>query len=176
MDTADTSRIVIIMRGWPGSGKSTLANSIQNYFVSQRKWGPIVSADFGHINVLTKKYDWKQENSTHAYWFCRRTFDLSVRDNDDFIIVDNTNIKKHEYEHYIKRAEEYGYKVYQAIPNNPDMWDVQKCFERNVHNVPLETIQRMKDSFEDDNRFERFVLPGDGQEGNRSVAANGSQS
>lgn len=147
---------VIIMRGWPGSGKSTIASALAECLdgsVSR------VSADKYHYSLFTSLYEWKPENVEFAHRSCKREFAESMSMGVDYLIVDNTNIRKKDYEYYVELAQEHGYKVYQAIPRNRGMWDIDECFRRNIHNVPKETIQRMKDSFEDDPRLERLTLP-----------------
>jgi len=57
------------------------------------------------------------------------------------IVIDNTNIKTRDYRKYVEEAQQYGYTVF------------QKTFKsqfKNVHSVPDDVVQRMKDSFQDD--------------------------
>lgn len=160
-------KTVIIMRGWPGSGKSTLSKAILESLTNGCVGVDchdicrvhIASADKWHVNPLTGKYEWKPENVSFAHHACRYKFSEAVSCGKTLLIVDNTNIRKKDYEYYVDVAQKHGYKVFQAIPNNPGMWDIDECFKRNVHNVPRETIQRMRDSFEDDPELERLILP-----------------
>lgn len=160
------TRVVIIMRGWPGSGKSTLCRAIYEEFV-RRGTDPfeisVCSADHYHINKTTKKYEWKQENAAKAHLYCKEQFEADILDNDASVIfVDNTNIRRKEYAYYVDLARDHGYKVLQAHGQSPYKHSVEECFKRNVHNVPLEVITRMKDAFENDTELEHFRFPEDG--------------
>lgn len=152
---------VIIMRGWPGSGKSVLARALQFYLIERYSLWPlsavVVSADTYHISPFTGKYKWLPENVATAHAVCRREFAFAVARRKTVIIVDNTNIKKKDYAYYVETATGHGYEVRQAIPNTPWMHSPEECFRRNVHNVPLDTIKRMQESFEKDDELEHVV-------------------
>ena len=155
-------KTVIIMRAWPGCGKSTLARAIVESLTSGDDYHDILgvrvcSADSFHVDK-DGVYRWSFERSRLGHDYCRGKFSQAVISNCSLIIVDNTNIKRKDYGWYVANARAMGYKVYQAIPETPWMHSVDECFKRNVHNVPLDTIQRMMASFEYDNELERFNL------------------
>ena len=134
-----------IMRGLPGSGKSTQAMLRINM-----AWGTICycSADLFHTNIETDEYNWKPENVHYAHQWCQLEARSAMNQGFDAIIVDNTNIKKKDYQYYLDIAKQYDYEVEYLVSDTEWAWDVEECFKRNTHNVPLDVIQRMKDSYE----------------------------
>ncbi|MDD9911869.1 MAG: hypothetical protein OXR68_04390 [Alphaproteobacteria bacterium] len=64
------------------------------------------------------------------------------------IIIDNTNILNKDWFPYKDMAEKYNYAWEILQPNTPWAWNVKTCYEKNQHNVPLKTIQKMADAFE----------------------------
>lgn len=146
---------VIIMRGWPGTGKSTLAKCIKDAVV--------VSADNFFINGRTGEYKYYPDLIKNAHQSCKDHFFRCCSENINPIVVDNTNINVRQYRFYEDVAHEYGYKVYQLVApkenhNNGLDMSAEACYKRNVHNVPLATIERMKKEFEVDDRLEHFVF------------------
>jgi hypothetical protein len=64
--------------------------------------------------------------------------------NDQFyreIVVSNTSTTEKELQPYLDLANEYGYKVVSLIVEN-------RHGNSNVHSVPQETLQKMKDRFQ----------------------------
>ena len=57
------------------------------------------------------------------------------------IVVSNTSTQEWEMEPYIDMAEEKGYSVFSLIVENRHSGD-------NIHGVPSESIERMKNRFE----------------------------
>ena len=121
---------LFIVRGLPGSGKSTLAEAICSNVHS--------ADDFftGHDGVY--RFDPSQIKSAHAH--CRAQVETCMKRGED-VAVANTFTRKWEMEDYYKMAEEYGYMVFSLISEN-------RHGGQNVHDVPVETISKMRDRFE----------------------------
>ncbi|KAM3964994.1 uncharacterized protein ACR2FA_000887 [Aphomia sociella] len=155
-------RICIIMRGVPGSGKSNLARKIVESVIGS------APNDF-HTHVF----------STDDYFYVRGTYKFNknylseahtwnqnrVRAATDMalspIIIDNTNIEDWEMEPYLKYSVRNGYIIEIMEPNTPWAKKASQCARKNVHNVPLSTIQRMLDNYKNfsiDYLFRRFKL------------------
>ncbi len=126
-----------IIRGIPGSGKSAVSKQIAG------SAGRIVSAD--HYFEKDGQYRFVREDLGKAHFKCRVAFTEAIDDEVEVIVVDNTNIKKADYEFYVDYATNRGYAVVTVVV---EQMDPQVCFARNTHAVPLEAIQRMASRFE----------------------------
>ena len=136
---------VIIIRGPPGSGKST---EVENTYPS----AVVCSADHyfyevAEQNGTTYLEEFKPYLVGMAHQHCWGAFirALCVQ-NRETIVVDNTNIRKWEYQNYVLLAKIYGYSV--TIVEVPITETAEVYHERNTHGVPLEVIQRMMDDYE----------------------------
>ncbi len=117
-----------IIRGLPGSGKSTRAKSlgIPDHY----------EADMYFMQNGEYKFDRTKLADAHAW--CKRMVENAMIAGRD-VIVSNTFVKKWEYAVYEELAAKYNYAV--------DV-EVMAGNYQNVHGVPPEIIQRMKDNFE----------------------------
>ncbi len=126
---------LFLLRGLPGSGKTTLAKSID---------GIIIEADQYFMENGEYKFDGSKIKLAHRY--CQSQTEAwmkvdSPQVNVSKIIVSNTFTQEWEMEHYYKLAETYGYKVYSIIVEN-------RHGGVNVHGVPDDKVQQMRDRFE----------------------------
>ncbi|XP_010182834.1 PREDICTED: NEDD4-binding protein 2-like 1 [Mesitornis unicolor] len=64
------------------------------------------------------------------------------------VIIDNTNIQAWEMKPYVMMARENRYEVVFQEPDTPWKFNVRELTRRNIHRVPQEKIQRMKDQYE----------------------------
>lgn len=118
-------KTVWIMQGVSGAGKSS--------YIPPGAY--IVSADrffekFGGFN-------WRRLDEAHEH--CLGRFNNALLCGYQFIVVDNTNTKVKEVERYYNLAHDLGYDV---IIKHIPCKDLSVCASRNVHNVPLTTIQK----------------------------------
>ena len=133
-------KTLIIMRGLPGSGKSTRALNLQpdrNLHCSADDWF-----------MQDGKYNFDPEKLHLAHGYCARKAELFMQRGATPVVIDNTNIKKRDFKNYLDLAAKYGYEVRYETSSAPWAWDVEECAKRNVHCVPKEVIQRMKDAFQ----------------------------
>lgn len=119
---------LILIRGLPGSGKSTLAKKFINYrhfeadmFFYSEGNGYNYNAD-----LIKDAHKWCQDST----WAC-----LSNKIN---VVVSNTFTRKRELKPYFTIAKEFG-----IIPT---VITAEGNFG-NIHNVPEDTIQKMKERF-----------------------------
>lgn len=141
---------VIILRGLPGAGKSTYAEAYEDPFV--------VSADnFPGLYDENMQIDFSKLGRAHEW--CFRKFCLALdkavgyRDCEwaagsvpTEIVVDNTNVKISELAPYYAYARRHRMHVY--IVHVQSEASLEALASRNTHNVPLKTIERMKNSWE----------------------------
>lgn len=72
------------------------------------------------------------------------------------VIVDNTNVKPADYKAYLDAAKDKGYKVYFVEPDTDWAMDINECFIKNTHGVPLASLERMRDAL-----IHTRILPSD---------------
>lgn len=117
-----------IIRGVSGSGKSTLAKSFGLFHVE---------ADM--FFMQNGQYNWHPSRIAHAHTWCKNQVTTAVENKMD-IVVSNTFTQLWEFKDYLEIAEAHGYEV-----------EVIRCTSDfgNVHGVPVEALERMKNRFED---------------------------
>ena len=123
---------VYVIRGAAGSGKSFLADIIANYQEYFK-----IEADMYFMQGGQYNFDRSKLGEAHAW--CQAEFEKKLKEGRS-IVVSNTGIKKWEVEPYFKLAKQYGAKVTEIIVRSEDFG--------SVHNVPEETVERMKKNFE----------------------------
>jgi predicted kinase len=119
----------ILIRGLPGSGKSTIAKSIANHehFETDAYFVKDGTYQFD-ITKLKEAHEWTQVQVWKALL------------EGKSVIVSNTFTKKWEVEPYLKMAESL--KIVPTIITATGNY-------QNIHNVPEDIIQRMKDRWEE---------------------------
>lgn len=126
---------VWIYAGIPGSGKSTLIKNMHPK-------GTVFSTD----DYFRKngEYHFKPEliGEAHA-WNLKRFVEHVQLWKDGETVVDNTNTTIAEMAPYVAVSNAYGHKTKIVLVTcNP-----QKAWERNVHGVPLATVEKLHEQF-----------------------------
>lgn len=121
---------LVIIRGIPGSGKNTFAELIGR---------AICCADDYHTD-RKGNYNWKSENIGKAHAWCQRKCEKFLKREITPTIVANTSTTDRELKPYLDLGKKYGYRVFTVIVENLHGGV-------NIHEVPEETIQKMKDRF-----------------------------
>lgn len=124
-------KILYVVRGIPGSGKSTFAKTLSDnhyeadmYFLDQES------------NYV---FDGTKIKNAHAWCLDKVKTDMAVARKK--IVVSNTFTQEWEMEPYFELAKQYGYKVFTIVVEN-------RHGGINVHNVPEDKIEQMKNRFE----------------------------
>lgn len=123
----------ILIRGLPGSGKSTFAKSLMHALANHFEADQYFIAEDGSYNFDTSKIG-------RAHEWCRAMTKKSLEDGFD-TFVSNTFTTKKELRPYF----ELGYE-YNIIPTVVTM----NGGFTNIHDVPSETLVKMKNRFEHD--------------------------
>lgn len=143
-------KTVKILRGPSGSGKSTIVRQIvaaNTGLVDIH----VVSADTYMYVDGVYKFDPSKLGQNHRFCFaefCHTIGKFTFTENDSIVIVDNTNIKKWEYNAYVKVAVRLGWQVEYVVTPRP--WDAELFAKRNAHGTPLDVICRMISEFEEE--------------------------
>ena len=136
------SKVLYIVRGLPGSGKSTFALKLvhdADFLVCE--------ADKYFINKETGEYNFEPTKLKDAHKYCQDLVETYMKDslvNDQFyreIAVSNTFTQEWEMKPYFELAEKYGYMVFTVVVEN-------RHGGKNVHNVPEDKLEVMKNRFE----------------------------
>lgn len=138
-------KITYIMRGVPGSGKSTIALSLaygkEEIYDS---CGKVVSAD--DFFMRNGKYEYSPKDIGTAHSYCKANFLIAAKEGVTPIVVDNTNIKRADFEWYERTAAAEGYEV--IIVEVKTRLTPEQLAERNTHGVPALKIASMMQNFE----------------------------
>ena len=126
------TKYLFIVLGIPGSGKSTLAELLAPI-------EHICTADDFHMK--DGKYEWKPENVRVAHEVCQVKCANLMLEGASPIVVANTSTTVKEMAPYYNFAEKFGYQVHSIIVEN-------RHGGINVHEVPEETLEKMKNRFE----------------------------
>jgi predicted kinase len=150
------SATVHIMRGVPGSGKSTRAKeltspeficSADDYFISKETGGYVfVPHEIGKAHQACLK---KFVDLLHKYTIAEGHI---CGPEGLHVVVDNTNLRRWEYETYVKIAELSAWDVefHEFVPPRDNTLGdyVRNCASRNVHSVSPNAVLRMASIFE----------------------------
>lgn len=130
--------IAYILRGVPGSGKSTIAKHLT-------AGGGVIHStdDFFYVNG---KYifDYRKLSEYHEKNF--EAFCRSLKEGVSVVVCDNTNVRRKDFEPYVRAAEDAGYVAAVVTLPHPDP---EVAAQRNVHNVSADTISRLIKAWED---------------------------
>ena len=136
---------IILMRSPSGYGKSTFVKNITSDIDGLTQYR-IFSADYYFTDNGIYKFDPTKLGEAHSH--CLRGYLNFIsymfhnrRHQKSFCIVDNTNINIEDIAPYFAVAQAYDLDV--KIVQMPHI-DVEEAFRRNIHGVPLKTIQVME--------------------------------
>lgn len=120
---------MILVRGLPGSGKSTIAKNLIGFYMHRETdmfWGEDYNFD---INRIKEAHEWCQAE-------VRKLLEAGFS-----VVVSNTFTTKKEMVPYFAMAKEFGFVPHVVLCQG--QW-------KNTHNVPADTLERMKARFEYD--------------------------
>ncbi len=134
---------VIINRAISGSGKSTFSNYLVN---AANEVGLSTSICNTDSYFIDKDGNYVFDASKLGYYHTLnyRKFCQDIDNGLDIIIVDNTNLKDRDFKQYTSYPKSKGYVVIEVV-FLPDTAEVH--YNRNLHALPMEAINRMLGAF-----------------------------
>jgi predicted kinase len=126
---------MLIVRGMPGSGKSTFAQ-----FISFMTCEPLIHAEADKYFDVFFEGKFIPARIADAHAWCKDQVKQAIEDGKN-VIVSNTFTREWEYSDYLTMAENADYNVFVITMNNT--YD-----NKSVHNVPEDTLKKMRDRFE----------------------------
>lgn len=131
--------VAIILRGAPGAGKSTWVKTHSDFLV--------VSTDAYFINS-SGEYVFERSKLGYYHRLALEEFRQRIDDQSSPLVLDNTNIKMKEYKDYVDYAQEAGYTIFQKVFTGT---------YTSIHDVPEETIERMRSALQEDINLPHLV-------------------
>lgn len=118
----------VLIRGLPGTGKSTLARTMEGFVVCE--------ANAFFYKTGSYRFDGRLLSASHIQ--CQEDVRWAL-ENGENVVVANTFTELWEMDVYIKMGQEFSCEI-EIIE--------QKVFFKNIHNVPDETMRRMRNKWE----------------------------
>jgi len=129
------TKTVYILAGINGSGKSTAAAKI----IKDHPKGVVVSADKYMVDAKGKwLFDPTRLGLCHS--LCQEAFHEALHENQETIVVDNTNLCHDHRWVYAQHALSKGYDVTILVFDT----EIETALKRNVHGVPRHTLENQK--------------------------------
>lgn len=139
---------MVLIRGLPGSGKSTLSYEMffNDFFDPSSQCDYLVEADDYRTFSGNYVYD-PDQNFLAQSWCCSEAF--RRLQNQDIIFVANVFAKREHIFPYLEWARKLHIRVKIVETSTPWAKDIEKLSEKNIHDVPIESIENMQNSWED---------------------------
>jgi len=129
---------LILLRGIPGSGKTTLGDIILS--CPQSNSNNVLSADDLFVDS-SGNYNFDPTRIKEAHNLCQQKCAEKMKMGLYKIVIANTFTQEWEMKPYYEMAERYRYRVHSVIVEN-------RHGNTNIHEVPEEKLNQMKDRFE----------------------------
>ena len=141
-------KFCFVLRGLPGTGKDEIAKYLsQENIPGGVQLGPAVILSTDQFFIKDGKYQFDKTKLKEAHEATWEAFKSAISSDSQVIIINNTNIKKFHYAHYVDYAQRHGYLTSVVIIPANDVSD-RELATRNVHSVDQGTISKMRKEFE----------------------------
>lgn len=149
-------KFCFIMRGIPGSFKSTIGEFIASkggyletsivdnaFYYSDPETKEVISArhNTDQYHMVNGEYKFSMMNVGKFHSRNYKAFRKSCEDGIPIVVCDNTNTTTKEFKKYADTARHQGYIVYTCLMDVPSL---ETFFSRNTHDVPMETINKVR--------------------------------
>lgn len=130
-------KILFIMRGLSGSGKSYIAEKIAGEYKNVDV--ELCSAD--HFFVKEDgTYMFDGDKLKEAHQECQAKAGTACSEGK-IVIIDNTNVRRWELQHYVKLAADYSYTVLIVEPQTPWCFEPSELVQKSTHGVSLGLLE-----------------------------------
>ena len=119
-----------LLRGLPGAGKSTIGQNLKT-----------VNFEADQYFMEDGQYNFDATKLREAHAWCQNQVKNCMVEGIKDISVSNTFTQEWEMKAYEDMAADHGYMVFSIIVEN-------RHGGKNTHNVPTETLEKMKNRFE----------------------------
>jgi len=119
-----------LLRGLPGAGKSTIGQNLKT-----------VNFEADQYFMKDGQYKFDPTKLRDAHEWCQNKVKNCMVEGIKDISVSNTFTQEWEMQAYIDMASAYGYTVFSIVVEN-------RHGGKNIHNVPTEVLEKMKNRFE----------------------------
>lgn len=140
---------ICLIKGLPGSGKSYLADQLVELEDNSTVVAKFSTDNYFMNSVGDYIFDPTKLEVAHKYTHARVRIQVDRYDKRNkfgglcVVLVDNTFTQAWECSPYYEIAKDYGWDFELREPETSWKFDVDECYRRNQHNVPLETIKKM---------------------------------
>ena len=140
-------KFCFVLRGLPGTGKDEIAKYLAQLPYAAESNPPAITLSTDQFFIKDGKYQFDKTKLKEAHEATWEAFKSAISSDSQVIIINNTNIKKFHYAHYVDYAQRHGYLTSVVIIPANDVSD-RELATRNVHNVDQGTISKMRKEFE----------------------------
>ena len=134
--------------GPSGSSKTTLANKVYTEEIAVGNTCVICSTDsVWQESSPEQKYLFSLNGLSIAHKLNQIKCEVAMQQKIDCIIIDNTNLDYQSFSPYIELAIKNEYEISFLVPNTTWLTNKEILFQKNVHNVPMKTIERQIEKF-----------------------------
>lgn len=132
---------LVLLHGVSGSGKSTLAKGYDTH----RYFSVLYASTDNYWLRPDGQYDWNPKLLGDAHKWNQKVVEkwMMQPNPTNIIFVDNTNLTFEEIKPYVRLAKLYNYQVEIIEPQTPWRYVPEELAKRNLHQVPLKSIERM---------------------------------
>ena len=137
---------LVILRGLPGSGKTSY---IKHYIEENDITTYSICSAFYHFKRgLVYRFNPRQlPQAYHSSW---KDFLEATMNGCPNIFVNNTNVRKWEYENYIYVGQQLGYDIEIVQIDCPGSTYVEFFQKRSRHRIPIQASRAMAERWQDD--------------------------
>lgn len=135
---------LILTSAIAGSGKSTLAKTLELQYEEQGYSVFTIETDMWFVNHGDGTYKFEAEKLGEAHGWTFQEITKALQKDTNIVILANTNLTWKDIRRYCILAISYHYDIEITEPKTSWCNNVNECFKRGTHSVPLDTLEKME--------------------------------